>query len=91
MPFSLGMWGSAFAASLDEIFLKTSGRGLSFLDWLKDSVNITGEDRDPPTKPTPSPQYLFPAKDPGRGLRNEGEGLGCPIQFREVLRRYLLV
>uniref|UniRef100_A0A452DZA1 Phospholipase A2 n=1 Tax=Capra hircus TaxID=9925 RepID=A0A452DZA1_CAPHI len=41
-----GMWGSAFAASLDEIFLKTSGRGLSFLDWLKDSVNITDDCQD---------------------------------------------
>ncbi|XP_012036655.2 cytosolic phospholipase A2 zeta isoform X2 [Ovis aries] len=41
-----GMWGSAFAASLDEIFLKTSGRGLSFLDWRKDSVNITDDCQD---------------------------------------------
>ncbi|KAI4540413.1 hypothetical protein MG293_009454 [Ovis ammon polii] len=41
-----GMWGSAFAASLDEIFLKTSGQGLSFLDWLKDSVNITDDCQD---------------------------------------------
>ncbi|XP_065796421.1 cytosolic phospholipase A2 zeta [Muntiacus reevesi] len=38
-----GMWGSAFAASLDEIFLKTAGRGLSFLDWCRDSVKITDD------------------------------------------------
>lgn len=53
--FSLGMWGQRLAARSDEIFLKTSGRGLSFLDWLKDSVNITGESRDPqPNPPQPS-------------------------------------
>ncbi|XP_047396097.1 cytosolic phospholipase A2 zeta isoform X1 [Sciurus carolinensis] len=38
-----GMWGSAFAASLDEIFLKTAGLGLGFLDWHRDSVNITDD------------------------------------------------
>ncbi|XP_037357644.1 cytosolic phospholipase A2 zeta [Talpa occidentalis] len=36
-----GMWGSAFAASLDEIFLKMGGSGLGFLDWYRGSVNIT--------------------------------------------------
>ncbi|KAM6181028.1 cytosolic phospholipase A2 zeta [Erethizon dorsatum] len=36
-----GMWSSAFAASLDEIFLKTAGSGLGFLDWHRGSVNIT--------------------------------------------------
>ncbi|XP_006831954.1 PREDICTED: cytosolic phospholipase A2 zeta [Chrysochloris asiatica] len=36
-----GVWGSAFAASMDEIFLKTSGSGLSFLDSHRGSVNIT--------------------------------------------------
>ncbi|XP_004687612.1 PREDICTED: cytosolic phospholipase A2 zeta [Condylura cristata] len=36
-----GMWGSAFAASLDEIFLKIGGSGLGFLDWHRDSINIT--------------------------------------------------
>ncbi|XP_064148187.1 cytosolic phospholipase A2 zeta [Loxodonta africana] len=35
-----GMWGSAFAASLNEIFLKTTGSGLSFLDSYRGSVNI---------------------------------------------------
>lgn len=58
------MWGSAFAASLDEIFLKTSGRGLSFLDWRKDSVNITGESRDPPTKPSPALNTSFQQQYP---------------------------
>ncbi|KAM5235433.1 cytosolic phospholipase A2 zeta [Ctenodactylus gundi] len=38
-----GMWGSAFAASLDEIFLKTAGSGLGFLDWHRSSVNVTDE------------------------------------------------
>ncbi|XP_013013951.2 cytosolic phospholipase A2 zeta [Cavia porcellus] len=36
-----GMWSSAFAASLDEIFLKIGGSGLGFLDWHRGSVNIT--------------------------------------------------
>ncbi|XP_023566984.1 cytosolic phospholipase A2 zeta [Octodon degus] len=36
-----GMWSSAFAASLNEIFLKTAGSGLGFLDWHRGSVNIT--------------------------------------------------
>ncbi|XP_017524612.3 cytosolic phospholipase A2 zeta isoform X1 [Manis javanica] len=38
-----GMWSSAFAASLDEIFLKTAGSGLGFLDWHRASVNITDD------------------------------------------------
>ncbi|KAK2503712.1 hypothetical protein MC885_005765 [Smutsia gigantea] len=38
-----GMWGSAFAASLDEIFLKMAGSGLGFLDWHRASVNITDD------------------------------------------------
>lgn len=49
LPISLGMWGSAFAASLDEIFLKIAGLGLGFLDWHRGSVNITGEGRDSQT------------------------------------------
>ncbi|XP_045679283.1 cytosolic phospholipase A2 zeta isoform X1 [Phyllostomus hastatus] len=36
-----GMWGSAFAASLDEIFQKTAGSSLGFLDWYRGCVNIT--------------------------------------------------
>ncbi|XP_021097319.1 cytosolic phospholipase A2 zeta isoform X2 [Heterocephalus glaber] len=43
LPVCSGMWGSAFAASLDEIFLKTAGSGLGFLDWHRGSVNITDE------------------------------------------------
>uniref|UniRef100_A0A452U354 Phospholipase A2 n=1 Tax=Ursus maritimus TaxID=29073 RepID=A0A452U354_URSMA len=38
-----GMWGSAFAASVDEIFLKTAGSGLSFLDGHRGKVNITDD------------------------------------------------
>uniref|UniRef100_A0A8C3VPA1 Phospholipase A2 n=1 Tax=Catagonus wagneri TaxID=51154 RepID=A0A8C3VPA1_9CETA len=38
-----GMWGSAFAASLDEIFLKTAGSGLGFLDWHRGSLNIADD------------------------------------------------
>ncbi|XP_070439294.1 cytosolic phospholipase A2 zeta isoform X2 [Equus przewalskii] len=38
-----GVWGSAFAASLDEIFLKMAGSGLGFLDWHRGSVNITDD------------------------------------------------
>ncbi|XP_053449297.1 cytosolic phospholipase A2 zeta isoform X1 [Nycticebus coucang] len=38
-----GMWGSAFAASLDEIFLKTSGSGLGFLECHRGSVNIADD------------------------------------------------
>ncbi|TFK14957.1 MAX gene-associated protein [Platysternon megacephalum] len=35
-----GMWGSAFAASLDDVFLKMVGSGLSFLDSLKDVIRV---------------------------------------------------
>ncbi|XP_076704623.1 cytosolic phospholipase A2 zeta [Callospermophilus lateralis] len=38
-----GMWGSAFAASLDEIFLKIAGLDLGFLDWYRGRVNITDD------------------------------------------------
>uniref|UniRef100_H9KW03 Phospholipase A2 n=2 Tax=Callithrix jacchus TaxID=9483 RepID=H9KW03_CALJA len=41
-----GVWDSAFAASLDEIFLKTAGSGLGFLEGYRGSVNITGEGSD---------------------------------------------
>ncbi|KFO32969.1 cytosolic phospholipase A2 zeta [Fukomys damarensis] len=44
-----GMWGSAFAASLDEIFLKIVGSGLGFLDWHRGSMNIT--DKCPQSQP----------------------------------------
>lgn len=36
-----GVWGSAFAASLDEIFQKTAGFNLGFLDWHRGSVKVT--------------------------------------------------
>uniref|UniRef100_A0A8C3G0F5 Phospholipase A2 n=1 Tax=Chrysemys picta bellii TaxID=8478 RepID=A0A8C3G0F5_CHRPI len=35
-----GMWGSAFAASLDDVCLKMVGSGLSFLDSLKDVIRV---------------------------------------------------
>uniref|UniRef100_A0A8D0G9S7 Phospholipase A2 n=1 Tax=Sphenodon punctatus TaxID=8508 RepID=A0A8D0G9S7_SPHPU len=35
-----GMWGSAFAASLDDVFLQVVGSGLSFLDSLNDAVKV---------------------------------------------------
>ncbi|KAM7159400.1 cytosolic phospholipase A2 zeta isoform 2-T2 [Molossus nigricans] len=38
-----GVWGSAFAASLDEIFQKTAGFSLGFLDSYRGSVNITDD------------------------------------------------
>nr|XP_048315718.1 cytosolic phospholipase A2 zeta [Myodes glareolus] len=38
-----GMWGSAFATSLNEISLKTGGSGLGFLDWYKERVNVTDD------------------------------------------------
>ncbi|EMP39591.1 Cytosolic phospholipase A2 zeta, partial [Chelonia mydas] len=35
-----GMWGSAFAASLDDVCLKVVGSGLGFLDSLKDVIRV---------------------------------------------------
>ncbi|KAM7165264.1 cytosolic phospholipase A2 zeta-like isoform 2-T2 [Macrochelys suwanniensis] len=35
-----GMWGSAFAASLDDVCLKMVGSGLGFLDSLKDVIRV---------------------------------------------------
>ncbi|CAM5151073.1 unnamed protein product [Natator depressus] len=35
-----GMWGSAFAASLDDVCLKVIGSGLGFLDSLKDVIRV---------------------------------------------------
>ncbi|XP_072868178.1 cytosolic phospholipase A2 zeta isoform X3 [Chlorocebus sabaeus] len=42
-----GVWGSAFATSLDEIVLKTVGSGLSFPEWYRGSVNITDDCQKP--------------------------------------------
>lgn len=41
--FPAGMWGSAFAASLDDICLKVVGIGLSFLDSFKDVIKVVGK------------------------------------------------
>lgn len=38
-----GMWGSAFAASLDDICLKVVGIGLGFLDSFKDVIKVVGK------------------------------------------------
>ncbi|KYO28414.1 hypothetical protein Y1Q_0016002 [Alligator mississippiensis] len=40
-----GMWGSAFAASLDDICLKVVGMGLSFLEPLKDVIKVIDDCR----------------------------------------------
>lgn len=61
------MWGSAFAASLSEIFRKMGGSGLRLLDPYKESVTVTGESRGP-WSVTPTCQ------GPGRGMKNEGDG-----------------
>lgn len=37
------MWGSAFAASLDDICLKVVGLGLGFLDSFKDVIKVVGK------------------------------------------------
>lgn len=41
--FPAGMWGSAFAASLDDICLKVVGIELSFLDSFKDVIKVVGK------------------------------------------------
>ncbi|KAL8169465.1 UNVERIFIED_CONTAM: hypothetical protein K2H54_049852, partial [Gekko kuhli] len=43
--FLLGMWGSAFAASLDDVFLKVVGSGLSFLESLGDVVKVIDDSK----------------------------------------------
>uniref|UniRef100_A0A8D0BUB3 Phospholipase A2 group IVF n=1 Tax=Salvator merianae TaxID=96440 RepID=A0A8D0BUB3_SALMN len=40
-----GMWGSAFAASLDDVFLKVVGSGLSFLESLGDVIKVIDDCR----------------------------------------------
>ncbi|XP_048188016.1 cytosolic phospholipase A2 zeta [Perognathus longimembris pacificus] len=60
-----GMWGSAFAASLDEIFLKTTGSGLGFLNWNKGSVNVTDDSSElQPHDPTWLPTRLLTPQGP---------------------------
>ncbi|XP_030900380.2 cytosolic phospholipase A2 zeta isoform X2 [Melopsittacus undulatus] len=43
--FLQGMWGSAFAASLDDICLKVIGIGLGFLDSFKDVIKVVDDCR----------------------------------------------
>ncbi|XP_054827107.1 cytosolic phospholipase A2 zeta-like [Eublepharis macularius] len=43
--YLLGMWGSAFAASLDDVFLKVVGSGLSFLESLGDVVKVIDDNK----------------------------------------------
>ncbi|PKU35818.1 hypothetical protein llap_13877 [Limosa lapponica baueri] len=43
--FLQGMWGSAFAASLDDICLKVVGLGLGFLDSFKDVIKVVDDCR----------------------------------------------
>ncbi|XP_075283717.1 cytosolic phospholipase A2 zeta isoform X3 [Opisthocomus hoazin] len=43
--FLQGMWGSAFAASLDDICLKVVGKGLGFLDSFKDVIKVVDDCR----------------------------------------------
>ncbi|XP_051000395.1 LOW QUALITY PROTEIN: cytosolic phospholipase A2 zeta [Acomys russatus] len=60
-----GMWGSAFAASLYEIFLKTGGSGLGFLDRHRGSVNVTDDCPNSRLKdPTRLPTRLFIPQSP---------------------------
>ncbi|GAB1286761.1 Cytosolic phospholipase A2 zeta [Apodemus speciosus] len=58
-----GMWGSAFAASLYEIFLKTGGPNLGFLDWHMGTVSVTDEwPKLQKQDPTRLPTRLFTPK-----------------------------
>lgn len=73
MPFCLGVWGSAFAASVDEIFLKTAGSGLSFLDCYRGNVNNTGAGRHPdlPIPAIPSARALAEAQRMREGMMQD--------------------
>ncbi|XP_008141445.2 cytosolic phospholipase A2 zeta [Eptesicus fuscus] len=57
-----GMWGSAFAANLDEIF-QTGGFSLGFLDWHRGSVNVT-DDHQKLRDPTRLRTRLFTPQGP---------------------------
>uniref|UniRef100_G1NTR9 Phospholipase A2 n=1 Tax=Myotis lucifugus TaxID=59463 RepID=G1NTR9_MYOLU len=57
-----GMWGSAFAANLDEIF-QTAGFNLGFLDWHRGSVNVT-DDHQKLRDPTRLRTRLFTPQGP---------------------------
>ncbi|KAM7165265.1 cytosolic phospholipase A2 zeta-like isoform 3-T3 [Macrochelys suwanniensis] len=55
-----GMWGSAFAASLDDVCLKMVGSGLGFLDSLKDVIRVIGTHLDAfPNQLTPMEESLY--------------------------------
>nr|XP_006130413.1 cytosolic phospholipase A2 zeta [Pelodiscus sinensis] len=43
--YLLGIWGSAFAASLDDVCLKMVGSGLGFLDSLKEVIKVIDDCR----------------------------------------------
>lgn len=58
-----GMWGSAFAASLYEIFLKMRGPRLGFLDWHRGTVSVTDDwPKLRKQDPTRLPTRLFTSK-----------------------------
>ncbi|EHH63007.1 hypothetical protein EGM_15891 [Macaca fascicularis] len=60
-----GVWGSAFATSLEEISLKTVGLGLSFLEWYRGSVNITDDCQKPqPHNPSTLPTRILTPQGP---------------------------
>ncbi|XP_041535062.1 cytosolic phospholipase A2 zeta isoform X2 [Microtus oregoni] len=59
-----GMWGSAFAASLNEISLKMGGSGLGFLDWYKERVNVTDD--------CPKSQFQDPTRLPTMVITPQG-------------------
>ncbi|XP_060227516.1 cytosolic phospholipase A2 zeta isoform X2 [Meriones unguiculatus] len=60
-----GMWGSAFATSLYEIFLKTGHSGLGFLDCHRSTVKITeSSPRFRLKDPTRLPTRLFTPQNP---------------------------
>ncbi|XP_029454495.1 cytosolic phospholipase A2 zeta [Rhinatrema bivittatum] len=40
-----GMWGSAFAASLDEIWAEVAGTGFAWIDSLKDVIKVVDDSR----------------------------------------------
>ncbi|XP_053123364.1 cytosolic phospholipase A2 zeta isoform X2 [Hemicordylus capensis] len=58
--FLQGMWGSAFAASLDDVFLKVVGSGFSFLESLGAVVKVIGTHLDAfPNMLTPMEENLY--------------------------------
>ncbi|XP_066133045.1 cytosolic phospholipase A2 zeta isoform X1 [Saccopteryx bilineata] len=60
-----GVWGSAFAASLDEIFQKTAGSSFGFLDRHRGSMNITEDHQKLPLHdPTRLRTRLFTPQGP---------------------------